>query len=582
MKNPQCGNPLPKLTFTRHVPPGVTAVVLMRLASVPDAWYGRLGGRDVLGRVDYRHPRYWVAGALFIAAYIAIERATLVYQLDGLGITLWGPTAGLSVAFLMACGLSFVPFVFLASLLSDYVVYLGPRGLVAPIGTSLVLMLGFGAIALVLRESTSLSLRPKVRDALNFLLVVPTATAIIAALYCSVLFASGLLSSWRFVIAMRNFWIGETLGIVTILPATGILLATKPNKLLPFLRANLSSALGLAAGVSAALLLVFGVREANEYQFFYLLFLPIIWAAVRRGYASVTLTLLCSHVLLVTLATKMGYAAYDFMAFQMLMLVLSATGLILGAAIAEGRCAEERLRVQQLDLARAARHAIVGATGTAIAHEISQPLSSATTYLHAARRLFRSNVQDLTSIAAALDSAAREAQRARETLERVRDYVSSGQLQLTDVDVERSARKVVDLVNRDAKAQGIFIHVHCGKHLPSIFCDRVQIEQILLNLVANAVDAAGSTRDGTKVAVQVSQRGDRVRIRVEDDGPGIGPEMASRLFEPFETSKSKGMGLGLTLVRQIVEAHTGEIRWGSIEPHGAWFSVELPVDGPRQ
>lgn len=555
--------------------------MLTRLPPISAAWYGRFGSRDILGRFDYASPRYWVAGVLFVAAYIAIERATFVYQLEGLGITLWGPAAGLSVALLAAGGLSFAPFVCLASLLSDYVVYLGPRGALASTGTSLVLMLGFSGIALALKGSTLLSLRPKVRDALAFLVLIPLATAIIALLYCSVLFASNLLSSWRFVISVRNFWIGDTVGIVTILPAAGVALATKPGHGLGFIRANLTSILGLIVGIGGALWLVFGVGGANGYQFFYVFFLPIIWAAVRWGYAPVPLTLLCAHILLATLAMKLGYAAFDFMAFQMLMLVLSATGLILGAAIAEGRCAEERLRAQQLELARAARHAIVGATGTAIAHEISQPLASATTYVHAARRLLRNTAQDLSAIAAALDNAAGEAQRARETLERVRDYVSSGQLHLAEVDVERSASKVMHFVNRDAKAQGIHIDVQCGKHLPSVVCDRVQLEQILLNLVTNAVDAAAQAKNGTKVDVRILQKRDRVQIRVEDDGPGISGEMASRLFEPFETSKTSGMGLGLTLVRQIVEAHAGEIRWGAVEPHGAWFTVELPVDGPQ-
>jgi two-component system sensor kinase FixL len=525
---------------------------------------------------------YWLVGLSFVAAYVAVERATFAYQLDGLGITLWSPSAGLSVVLLMGPGLAYAPFVFAASLITDFAVYAGPRGWIAPAATSLVLTIGLGAIALGLGGKSN-NAQPRLGSVVTLLTVVPTGVLMIAVVYCSMLYATDHLSPWSYLLAIRNFWIGDTLGIITVVPAAAATLRAFSARWHAVPRSLVADASGFAVALLGALWIVFGLQRAHEYQFFYLLFLPIVWIAVRRGYAGVSIALVVAHVLLVTVATLLGYAAYDFIAFQMLMLVLSATGLLLGAAVTEGRCSEERIRVQQSELARAARHALVGATGTALAHEISQPLSSATNYLHAAHRILRAGANVDPAVTKALAKAEAEARRARETLERVRDYVSSGRLEITQVDVEELVGKIVHLIGREADARGVAIEITTGPHLPTIAADAIQIEQLLLNLLSNAVDAASENTDNCgRVALLISQRRDRVAISVEDNGRGIAAEMADRLFEPFETTKQHGMGLGLTLVRQILEAHRGGLHWENRASGGARFTAELNIDGPRR
>jgi two-component system sensor kinase FixL len=524
---------------------------------------------------------YWLVGLSFVAAYVAVERATFAYQLDGLGITLWSPSAGLSLVLLMGPGLSYAPFVFAASLITDFAVYSGPRGWLAPAATSLVLTIGFGAIAQGLGNKSG-DAQPRLARVVTLLAVVPVGVLLIAVVYCSMLYATNHLSPWSYLLAIRNFWIGDTLGIITVVPAATAVLRVFSTGWRPVPHALVVDGAGFAATLLGALWIVFGLQRAHEYQFFYLLFLPIVWIAVRRGYAGVSIALVVAHVLLVTVATLLGYAAYDFIAFQMLMLVLSATGLLLGAAVTQGRCSEERIRVQQSELARAARHALVGATGTALAHEISQPLSSATNYLHAAHRILRTGANVDPAVTNALAKAEAEARRARETLERVRDYVSSGRVEITQVDLEKLIGKIVSLIDQDASARGVAIEIITGPYLPTIVADAVQVEQLLLNLLSNAVDAASETRDSRgRVALHIEQRRDRVAISVEDNGRGIAIEMTDRLFEPFETTKQRGMGLGLTLVRQILESHRGELRWENLASGGARFTAELNIDGPR-
>jgi two-component system, LuxR family, sensor kinase FixL len=525
---------------------------------------------------------YWVLGTLFTAAYVLIERVTFVYQLDGLGISLWSPSAGASVTFLMLAGARFAPFVFVASIITDYTIYTGPRGLIAPIGTSLVLTFGLAILASTLATTRRLS-KVRLSWVTAMLAIVPSGTLIMAALYCLVLFACDLLSVERFPVAVRNFWIGGTLGIVTLMPAALSAFSVLAHRRALTTRTNLLDGAVFAMLLAAVLWTIFGLRRSHEYQFFYLLFLPVVWIAVRAGYLGVSLALPVVHALIVSIAMLVGYAAYDFIAFQLLMLVLSATGLLLGAAVTEARTTAERLRGQESELARAARHALVGATGTALAHEISQPLASTTNYLHAARRILSAPGSGHQADAVeALTKAASEARRARETLERVRDYVSSGRVELSDVDIDATAQKIVALVQRDANARGVHIEVRGEPHLPPVRGDAIQLEQLLVNLVGNAVDSASLARPQGRVTVGLRQQGDRLLLAVEDDGPGVAANVADRLFEPFETTKRNGMGLGLTLARQIIEAHAATLHWENLPAGGARFTVQLAIDGPQR
>ncbi len=527
---------------------------------------------------------YWLSGSAFTLAYVAIERLTLVYQLDSLGITLWGPAAGLSLVMLLVKGVAFAPFIFIASLVADFAVYNGPRGLIVPVATSLVMGLGFAVLALALRKASRFGAGwPGLSDVVMLLVLVPIGALFIAVLYCGVLYAADLLTPWRFVVAVRNFWIGDTLGMITLAAAAPTALRLVTRSSWAMTRSQVIDVAGFMVALGFALWLVFAVVSSQEYQFFYLLFLPIVWIAIRAGYAGASIALLFTHILLVTIATSLGYAAYDFIAFQMLMLVLSATGLLLGAVVTERRLSEERIRSQQAELDRAARHATVGAMGTALAHEISQPLSSATNYLHAAHRLLRAKYGDLGPVAEALAKAEHEAQRAREALERVRDYVSSGRIETSDVNLQHLVARIAMLVSRDATSREVAIEISSHPHLPTVRADTIQLEQLLLNLISNAIEAAclRSDSDG-HVVIRLGQRVERIAIEVEDNGPGVADELADRLFEPFETTKPRGMGLGLTLARQIVENHGGRLSWERIAPCGTRFSVELYVDGPRR
>ena len=157
------------------------------------------------------------------------------------------------------------------------------------------------------------------------LTIVPISILLLAIGYCLILYLCGTLFGDRFLVAVRNLWIGDTLGILTLLPAAVTMLQAKQGRRAPT-RAEMTDAAVFGALLVAALWIIFGLQGAHEYPFFYLLFIPTVWIAVKSGYAGVSLALPLAHVAIVLIATTLGYAVYDFMALQMLMLILSATG----------------------------------------------------------------------------------------------------------------------------------------------------------------------------------------------------------------------------------------------------------------
>jgi C4-dicarboxylate-specific signal transduction histidine kinase len=215
------------------------------------------------------------------------------------------------------------------------------------------------------------------------------------------------------------------------------------------------------------------------------------------------------------------------------------------------------------------------------AHEISQPLSSLSTYVHSARRMLESG-QSTASVSSALAKAEAEAQKTRRIIERIRDFVSSGKLELEETDLGQIARKIGSLNWDEARTRGVDLVVEAAAALPPALADRIAIEQALNNLVINAIDAASERSDGLgRVVVRLARDGDQILLQVDDNGAGVAAEIAEHLFQVFETTKPKGMGLGLSLAREIARRHAGRVGWRPLEPQGASFFIELPIHGPE-
>jgi two-component system, LuxR family, sensor kinase FixL len=522
--------------------------------------------------------RFWVVGAAFVATYFAVNLLTEWHEFDRLGITLWSPDDGLSLAMLIE-SLAFAPFVFLAAVLVDLSITGVHRSIGMTLAGELFLTAAYASLAFILKSKLKFDIRQfRLPDIVSFVLFIPPAAMLTSLIYCALLYLGGELASDKALAAMVHYWIGDALGLITIIPAvTAVYLyASKPFGRLSghTLFTIFIFVLGMWLGFAALM----GLGD-KLYFLFNLLFLPVIWVAMREGYAGVALALVTIQLTLAAVTAFFGYNTTEFAILQLLMLVLSITGLLLGAVTTERQDAAHRLREHQRELARMASNARAGAMGMALAHEVSQPLSTVAAYLHAARRLLQSRVGS-EPIMDALVKAEAEAQRAREILERIRDFVSNGNLNLEAVDVSALAHKIGALCKEEASERGVQVELESAGPLSTVQADSVQIEQVLINLLANAIDAASERPDTRgRVIIRVAANASAIVIQVEDNGRGVAPELADTIFDPYQTTKPRGMGLGLHLSRRIVQRHAGRLWWEPIRAGGARFVVELPTNG---
>jgi two-component system, LuxR family, sensor kinase FixL len=548
-------------------------MALANLRAMPLRSLRSWGGRASVG------PRFWGTGALFIAVYFALNLLTEWHEFDRLGITLWSPDDGLGLALLLE-NLAFAPFVFLGAVLVDLTIVGAHRSIGVTLTAELSLTVTYVGLAFVLKNKLKFDVRRfRLPDVVAFLMLVPAGAALAALAYCGALYLGGELSADKLLVAMVHFWIGDALGIITVIPV-----ATAAFMYYSTPRGRLSGhalftvfifVVGMCLGFAALV----GVGDRLHYLF-NLLFLPVIWVAMREGYPGVALALVTIQLTLAAITAFIGYDTTDFAILQLLMLVLSITGLLLGAGTTEREDAALRLREQQRELVRMASEVRAGAMGMALAHEVSQPLSTVAAYVHAARRLLQSSVAS-EPVMDALVKAEAEAQRAREVLERVRDFLSNGNLNLNALDVPALAERIGALSREEAAACGVQVQVESVGSIPPVKADGVQIEQVLVNLAANAIDAASERQDGRgRVIIRVAAHAAAITIQVEDNGRGVAPELADNIFDAYQTTKPRGMGLGLHLSRRIVQRHAGRLWWEPIRTGGARFVVELPTDGP--
>ena len=241
------------------------------------------------------------------------------------------------------------------------------------------------------------------------------------------------------------------------------------------------------------------------------------------------------------------------------------------------RLEAERLR---RDLTHVGRVTTMGEMAAALAHELNQPLTAILSNAHAGERYLTRAEPPLDEIREILQDVVGDARRAGEVIQRLRSLLRKEETRFLPLDVNQVTREVAALLRTDAVLRDLVIDVDLAPDLPSVRGDRVQIQQVLLNLLLNGMEAVGSHGEGRRVVIRTLQADGAVCVSVRDQGPGIPGDMLSRIFETFYTTKPDGMGMGLAISRSIVEAHGGRI-WAENNPdRGATFSFALPACPP--
>jgi C4-dicarboxylate-specific signal transduction histidine kinase len=262
-------------------------------------------------------------------------------------------------------------------------------------------------------------------------------------------------------------------------------------------------------------------------------------------------------------------------------LIVLQTALIAGL-LYEHRCrreAETLARSKLAELAHMNRLVTAGELSASIAHEINQPLAGIVAYAEAGRNWLARPVPDVMEAREQFERIARAGHRAAEVIERIRAFFKKGAASRELVDVNGLVRDVLLLVGSDLRRRGVAVELALPEPAPSIRGDRVQLQQVILNLVMNAADAMEALTDRERRLQVTSRReGDAwVRIDVQDSGPGVALHDVDRVFAPFYTTKAHGMGMGLSIARSLVEAHGGTLKAHRADPYGMTFSFVLPT-----
>ena len=248
-------------------------------------------------------------------------------------------------------------------------------------------------------------------------------------------------------------------------------------------------------------------------------------------------------------------------------------------ADAEARESEQRYREVETALAHANRVATMGQLTASIAHEITQPITATVFDAEAGLLWLAAQPPNLEEARQILTRIVQSGNRAGEVIGRIRALIKKAPPRRDRLEINGVIREVIELTRDEAQKNGVSVRTQLAEGLPLIQGDRVQLQQVILNLIVNAVQAMSSVSEGARdlLISTGTAESDRVLVAVRDSGPGLPPSSAERLFEAFYTTKADGMGMGLSICRSMIEAHGGRLWASANEPHGAVFQFTVPV-----
>ena len=509
-----------------------------------------------------------------------------------LALAPWTPPPGLTLAFLLLYGLHYAPLLFCVTFLAGLPIYGLPQDWLPALWAAGLLMLGLWGLAALLLKVWRIDPHLGSQRDLTLLMLIAVAAAWLdASVHVFSRSPEAAPDAWAWMADLVNFWVGALIRILIITPLVLVHAGVDWRGWRNWPIWDWSSGwLGgehvsremvlQAVAIAITLWIIFGFRYTDEFKFFYLLFLPMIWIAMRHGIQGAVIALAASHVGINIILDWRGSHAITVVEFQMLMLGLAVTMLFLGMTVSARRATEERLHQREAELNQAMRLAAAGEMAQAIAHELNQPLSAVANYARASRSMLADPARHGALLADTLEKIDREANRAGQVMRRLREFFRGGGLRSETFTLAGLIDESLSYVKRRAERQNVVFKLMLDDTLPSVNADRVQMGTVLHNLLANAIDALAASPEPREIDISARRMADDlIQVCVSDNGVGISPEMEGRLFESFATSKPEGMGLGLAISRTLVQAHGGELWLADGEP--TRFCFTLPISGPN-
>ena len=511
-------------------------------------------------------------GCAFVAAYIACDMLSGPEARYQTIAPVWHPAAGLALYAAIRHGRHALLPLAAAALLAASITPALPGAPALSLLAGLLPLPVYLALALFTRSRLpGTDFFASHRGMLLWAGMVALGSLLSALLYAALVGGHGPGADLPWIDVLTRYAIAETAGMLAIVPAACCLL---DPSLRPAFLARLRNRDTAAYTAVIALVLAIALQSpAPASLAYYLLMLPLAWAASRQGMAGAAAAAIVLEAG-VTIAALWPVATIEHMPnVQMLVLTLILSGFLIGIAVDVARRASRELRHSQ-------RLAAAGDMAAAVAHELNQPLTALSAYGSACQRLvLRDGGNPL--LHKTIDAMAAEAQRASNVLKRLREFFRSGAMALEALSLAELVRDSVDAFAEQARAEEVQLQVLSIPEA-TLVGDRIQLEIVLRNLLANAVQALGQAPEGAarRIAVDTGVDGEFIWIRIADNGPGIADKIRDRLFEPFVSLKSSGMGLGLAISRSIVEAHGGSL---TVEPGPhAVLKMTLPAQPSRR
>jgi len=528
--------------------------------------------------------------AVLVLAYVGAEWISEVHEHKGLPVTAWNPGLGLLfAAMLYAPGLTALALA-IGIVLAEVLVVESVLDRATIIGLG---VLAGGCFALPVVHARRQGIDPalaRLRDVMLLFLAGGAGATLYSALASVLLMAEGAMEWGDIADASVPLLIGDGIGIAVITPLTLRLFAYRHGASSP----APADAVGLAASLLVVVVLVWVILHGGDAAapvHLYVLVLPIVVAALRMGLDGACLALGVAQVALIIVMHLYGFGAAAFAATQAEMVVLTATGVLVGVIVSERNvatalAAAARARLAGLEQAalRADRLTLASAMSSALSHEINQPMTAARALARAAAlRLAGDGPPDMPRLRENIQGVVGNIDRVTDILARMRAFIAHGGPERAPTDVAEIVEDTMALARPRAERAGIRVDVDLPTSLPPLPCDSVQVQQVLLNLIGNAIDAHSAMSPPPQVgviAVSVAwhRAAGRIEFSVRDNGPGMPADLAERVFAPLVSVKADGLGLGLSICALIVESHGGRIWLNAHDPGATEFRFWLPLN----
>jgi two-component system sensor kinase FixL len=523
------------------------------------------------------------------AAYVLLEWVSFIHEYNGVPVTPWNPGLGLVFGFMVLSGMRYSAVLFAGALIAEIAVLRSNLWWPIIFSISAIIAMGYGLIANVVRGYLQLDARlNRLRDVILLLASGVVGATLVATFICLLLLMDEKLDLADIRVAAGPLLIGDIIGIAVITPLT-LRASLHPQSLLNNVSLRILSELLIFVVLAIAVLwIIVVIAEPHGSKLFYVIFLPIVVAAVRYGLDGACISLGITQFVLVGLLHQYGYNASAFAEFQLLMLVLSATGLTVGVVVTERQHAydavreiERQLRVKEAEALQVARFNIVSGTAAALAHDINQPMTAARALARAVQQLLRGPAPDPARVDSNIATLITQIDHAASVVRRMRDFLRRGRPHSSTINVRDLLADALALAGSEKTPKRVSLTLDVPDDLPVVHGDAVQLQQVVLNLLHNAMEAIEDARmrDGRiTVAARRLKAPDRIEISVMDNGPGIATEMTEWLFHPLVTSKTDGLGLGLSICASILQVHGGRVWLHAGNAGATEFRFSLPLE----